>query len=120
MEEMILKYGPLVFNVLVQCGILKAIHGWIQENKRKADEEKAQKEKEELAARNAIRCILRSDIIKMCCKAEERGYIVVYEVETLTDMFNNYTILGGNGAIKELYKDAMNLPHMPHKKGDEC
>lgn len=118
MQEIILDYGPMLLNILIQCGILKFIRDWIKENKEKAEAELQQKEDEAAAVRNAMRCMLRSHIIKICCKSEERGYINIFEVENLTDMFNSYLVLGGNGAIKELYKDAMNLPHVPQKEVD--
>lgn len=117
MQDFILNYGPTIFNILVQCGVLKCVYSWIQSNKEKAEKEAEQKEAEAKATRDAIRCMLRSHIIKICCKSEERGYIAIYEVENLTDMYNSYLVLGGNGAIKELYKEAMSLPHVMQNRG---
>lgn len=119
MQEFITNYGPVVLNILIQCGILKFIRDWIKENREKSEAETQQKEAEAEAIRNAMRCMLRSHIIKICCKSEGRGYINIFEVESLTDMFNSYLVLGGNGAIKELYKNAMNLPHVPQKEDEE-
>ena len=120
MQDFFINYGPTIFNILIQCGVLKYVHSWIQANREKSEEEAKQKEAEDKATRNAIRCMLRSHIIKICCKSEERGYIAIYEVENLTDMYNSYLVLGGNGAIKELYKEAMSLPHvLQSKEGEE-
>lgn len=100
------------FSFLVQCGLFKVVKNWIKENKEKERAEQERKRKEEAAILEAVKCLLRVDIIKTCCKAEEHKCLPVHEVENLTEMFAVYTALGGNGAVKELYAKAISMPHI--------
>lgn len=41
--------------------------------------------------------------------------ITVEEREDLSELFNGYSGLGGNGAVKELYEECMELPIVPQR-----
>lgn len=58
-----------------------------------------------------IKTILRTNIISTCINAERKGYLPLYDVENLNDMYSAYSALGGNGAVKELYQSTLRLPH---------
>lgn len=55
---------------------------------------------------NAMRSLLRAEIIHTCHRADEKGFIEVYNLENLDDMYTAYHALGGNGAIKTMYEQA--------------
>jgi hypothetical protein len=42
--------------------------------------------------------------------AEKEGFLPIWALENLTDMYNTYKALGGNGAITGLYNKTIQLP----------
>ena len=100
------KQFILVLNVLTQLGIIGGVVRWI---------------KTQQAQKDSLKCLLRAHIIQNCCKAQEREWIKMYEYENLTEMFELYTKLGGNGTVKNLYEQTMKLKHYPphDKEGEE-
>lgn len=58
----------------------------------------------------AIRGLLRVEIINICHNAEKEGFLPIWALENLTDMYNTYKALGGNGAITGLYNKTIQLP----------
>ena len=93
--EVITKNWVNLAVLLLQCGFLE----FERESKNKAIDV-------------AIRSLLRTEIISLCYKAETQGYIALYNLESLTDMYQAYHELGGNGSISEIYQKAMKLPNM--------
>lgn len=91
--------------VAIQCGVLK--YAW---NKFSAYSKKTE------ARDDAVRSLLRTDIVSLCHKSFEKGYIVLYNRENLIDMFKAYKILGGNGAVESIYKKTMELPVVAREK----
>ena len=59
---------------------------------------------------SAIRGLLRVEIINICHRAEKDGVLPIWALENLTDMYNTYKALGGNGAIGGLYNKTIRLP----------
>lgn len=59
---------------------------------------------------SAIRGLLRVEIINICHNAEKEGVLPIWALENLTDMYNTYKALGGNGAITGLYNKTIQLP----------
>lgn len=95
--------------VLLQCGLLQFAYSLYKEYEKKEEEKKAKR----IASDIAIRSLLRTEIIGLCHKAEKEGFIAVYNMENLAEMYNAYHELGGNGSISELYNMTMCLPHVP-------
>ena len=50
------------------------------------------------------------EIINICHNAEKEGFLPIWALENLTDMYNTYKALGGNGAITGLYNKTIQLP----------
>ena len=67
----------------------------------------------EVARDDAIRSLLRTEIISINHKSEEKGFIPIYNLENITDMYRSYKALGGNGAITEIYNKVLQLPQNP-------
>lgn len=66
--------------------------------------------KEDEALRTGMQNLLRSNIISMHDKYEERGYCPIYVKETIEKEYESYHALGGNGVVTKLYNDIMALP----------
>lgn len=66
--------------------------------------------------REAIKSLLRSEIITMHGKYIEKEEIPIYGRENVQAMYDAYHSLGGNGTITKLYHEIMNLPT---KKGEK-
>lgn len=89
-----------ILTLLVNCGVFKYLYNFLKEYKER-----------DAARDDATRSLLRTEIINICHKAEEKGYLPIYNLENLNDMFRAYKALGGNGAIGELYNHVKNFPH---------
>lgn len=105
MEEFLNGHKLQLFVAIVQCGIIPFVLSLYNKHNKRS---KARDE--------ALRSILRTEIIRICMKAEMRKYLFMYELENLNDMFNAYIALGGNGAVKALYETTIKLPHIPNDK----
>lgn len=82
------------------------------EDRREVIEERRQREIQ--AVREALLCMLRSEMIRVSNHAVKEGKTAVYMVENMSHMFNAYKNLGGNGAMESIYERFMKLP----MKGD--
>lgn len=65
---------------------------------------------------NSLISMLREKIKTRCMKCKSRGYMRLYEWETICDLFASYEALGGNGTIKQLYADTKDLPIREEKE----
>lgn len=76
--------------------------------------------KKQRALRDGVKAILRSDLIQLCNHYEEKGWAPFYAVENITNMYNAYHDLGGNGAITQMYERFLALPsHAPSVRGGD-
>ena len=96
---------------IIESGVIGFLWKMYKSYQKREDEKARVKAKQDEAMQNALRSILRNNIIGTCLNAEERGYIPLHDVENLNDMFANYEALGGNGTTKQLYEKTIKLPH---------
>lgn len=108
-SDFIAAHGLTVINLLIQCGMVKFIASIYQAYKKQVVE----KEQKTEALQEGMRSVLRAEIISMYYKSEAQGFIAIYNLENMNDMYKAYKTLGGNGAITEIYHKAMALPHQP-------
>lgn len=99
-DTLIAEHALELLMIAVQCGVLRI--AW-SKFKKYSNKSKARDD--------AVRSLLRADIISMSHKSIKQGYIALYNRENLMDMFKAYKALDGNGAVKELYEQALRLPH---------
>ena len=66
-------------------------------------------QKEDTAIKNGLRCLLREEIIRICDRCLERGSVHIHCLESLDDLFEQYSALGGNGMAKKLIEDVKKL-----------
>ena len=60
--------------------------------------------------REAIKSLLRSEIITIHGRYVERGEIPIYAQENVQAMYEAYHELGGNGTVTKLVREIMELP----------
>lgn len=65
--------------------------------------------KESEAMKNGMRCLLRERIIEICDRCLDRGFVHIYNLESLDDLFGQYRALGGNGMATKLIDDVKKL-----------
>lgn len=90
-----------IITLLIQCGVFGCFGSYLNRAK---------------ARNKAILSLCRAEIISLCHKAKNDGFIAYYNVENLDKLFKAYSNLGGNGAAKELVKQTKLLPIK--KEGD--
>lgn len=63
--------------------------------------------------KDAILCLLRTNLLDLYYKSCEKGFANLADRENFEMMYKSYISLGGNGVIKELYKRFSDLPGKP-------
>lgn len=107
MMEYLLQIAlPCVIAVLGSGGM------WSYLDHRKAERTAAQRQEteEERAQRNIVRALARIELVRVSLSHIEAGNITMEEADALTELFEPYEVLGGNGNGKRLYEQAMALP----------
>lgn len=97
-------------NLLISAGLLKYGYRYFRINNLRERQKETDKIKQEQTINSALRSLLRIEIINLCHRAQEKGYLEIWALENLTDMYIVYKNLKGNGAIKELYNKTVTLP----------
>ena len=60
-------------------------------------------EAENSAMKEAVRSLIRKDLLDICYEVKSKGSITITERETMDDLFHQYFTLGGDGALHQLY-----------------
>lgn len=104
--------GPLISGAaVVLVAIIEAAAA--RERKRvKTDNQKSD------AIMNGVQALLRREIISEYNHYSEKGYIPIYGMENVLDMYNAYKSLGGNGMAAKLVEAMKKLPTEPPEKGE--
>lgn len=68
--------------------------------------------KKQAAIRNGVRAILRDRILNAYNHYYDKGYAPFYAIENVTNMYQAYHRLGGNGAVTEIYHKFLKLPQI--------
>ena len=59
---------------------------------------------------NGTKSLLRNEIIRSYEKYMKQGWIPLYGLENVLEMYNSYHCLQGNGSITRLVEEIKNLP----------
>lgn len=62
------------------------------------------------ALKGGLLSLLRAELIRSHDKYTQKGFCPLYAKEALEKAYNAYSALGGNGAMKQVYEETMNLP----------
>ena len=65
--------------------------------------------KKDLAIEQGVQALLRNEIIRRYREFESKGEISILDKENLEEMFVQYQNLGGNGTVKKMMEDLLNL-----------
>lgn len=79
-------------------GILGFISTKLKKNKKK-----------DLAIEQGVQALLRNEIIRRYREFEAKGEIPILDKENLEEMFIQYKNLGGNGTVKKMVDELLNL-----------
>lgn len=107
MDE-IMQFAPMITNAILTLAVSYA--GWRMNRYQKEEETRQQKD----AARDKLqlsmaRCIL----IRECNHYLRKGHAPLYALDSVTEMYEAYHELGGNGAVTGIYDEFLRLPHAP-------
>ncbi|MBS5863735.1 MAG: hypothetical protein KIC54_03500 [Clostridium sp.] len=79
-------------------GILGFISTKLKKNKKK-----------DLAIEQGVQALLRNEIIRRYREFESKGEISILDKENLEEMFEQYKNLGGNGTVKKMMDELLEL-----------
>ena len=60
--------------------------------------------------KDGLLSLLRAELIRSHDKYVRKGFCPLYAKEALEKAYKAYSALGGNGAMKQVYEDTMELP----------
>lgn len=66
--------------------------------------------KRQKAVEQGVQALLRNELIRRYREYESKGEISILDKENIEHMFKEYTNLGGNGTVKAMYEDLLELP----------
>ena len=128
--------NPYIMSLITQAGvIITAVLGFITvliqscTNKKAKDSDKTliefkksvdyrleENEKSNKAMKEATVAMLRSQIVSKCENYQALGYLPEYGRYCLTDLFEQYTALGGNHGVGILVDEVLKLPSIKINK----
>lgn len=89
------------------------------DHRRQAKESKRHRlSTEEQAVRDIVKALARYELVRASLSHIERGSITVEEADALTELYEPYEVLGGNGNGKRLYDQALSLPRRTGRSTD--
>ena len=66
--------------------------------------------KRQKAIENGVQALLRNELINRYREYETKGEMTILDKENMELMFKEYENLGGNGTIKQMYDEMLELP----------
>ena len=62
------------------------------------------------AIENAVQALLRNELIRRYREYKVKGEMTILDKENIEHMFEEYKNLGGNGTVKELMEELLEVP----------
>lgn len=69
-----------------------------------------QQDKKNKAIENGVQALLRNELIRRYREYETKGEISIIDKENIEHLFQEYKNLGGNGTVKKMYDELLELP----------
>lgn len=66
--------------------------------------------KKEKAIEQGVQALLRNELIRRYREYETKGEVSILDKENLEHMYEEYINLGGNGTVKKMYEEMVELP----------
>lgn len=98
MEAYLIQLFSVVLNIILLYGFQQYIK---RQNKT---------EQKHAAIEKGLRSLLRDRIVRSCMNYLKQGHVPVDELGIVTDMYEAYHNLKGNGATEAIYKQFLTLP----------
>lgn len=92
----------IIINYLVPL-ILGAVIGVVSTKIKK-------NKKKDLAIEEGVQALLRNELVRRYREYETKGELSILDKENIEAMFRQYENLGGNGTVKHLMEELLNLP----------
>lgn len=89
---------------------LGIVVGWLSSKHKKIQEKEDFKQKENEALKAGVLALLRNEILRRYREYMSKGELTILDKENLEEMYEQYRNLGGNGMVKELMSELMQLP----------
>lgn len=105
--KIIIEIGMIILKWVIPL-LCAAILGWITKKLKENDNSNT-------AMKNSMIILLRSQIVSKAEKYEELGYLPDYARSCIVDLYEQYTVLGGNHGVEKLIEKTLELPL--NKKG---
>lgn len=102
MMDFIVKYWLEIFFSLI-CLVFSFMFKKFV--KRQKEQEKKQK-----AIEDGVQALLRNELIRRYREYETKGELSILDRENVEHMFIEYQNLGGNGTVKQLMNELLDLP----------
>jgi hypothetical protein len=90
--------------------VLGGLLGYISTKLKKNKKEEEAKEQKEKAIEEGLQALLRNELVRRYREYETKGEMSILDKENIEAMFKQYEILGGNGTVKHLMGELLNLP----------
>ena len=104
--EIIIKWAiPFILGTVV-TGIISYIKNIISKDK---ENDEANKKKDR-AIEEGVQALLRNELVRRYREYEIKGELSILDKENIEAMFKQYENLGGNGTVKHLMEELLNLP----------
>lgn len=89
--------------------ILSGILGFVVSKHNQIKQKNDAESKKEKAIELGVQALLRNEIIRRYREFELKGEISILDKENLEAMFEQYKNLGGNGTVKKMMTELLNL-----------
>ena len=66
--------------------------------------------KKDKAIEEGLVALLRNELVRRYREYKQKGEMSILDKENIEDMFKQYENLGGNGTVKKMYKELLDLP----------
>lgn len=102
MIDFILKYWLEIIFTLI-CTVFSVIF-------KKFIAKQKEQEKKQKAVEDGVQALLRNELIRRYREYELKGELSILDRENIESMFKQYQNLGGNGTVKQLMDELLELP----------
>ena len=97
--EFILKLGAIASATIALISIIKIVFRPLKTFKKQLEN-----------MSKATICLLRKEMTEIYYRCMERGFIRTYERKSLVTLYDQYSIMGGNCYIRDIYEQLLKMP----------
>lgn len=109
MEEFIIKYWlEVLFGVIT--GIIGLGYKKLKKKQEEQDKKHKEQERKNQAIERGVQALLRNELIRRFREYKTKGEMSMLDKENMDHMFTEYFNLGGNGLMKEVHSEFLEIP----------